>query len=63
MLPQPKDSCMHIALQCALLLLMLNVKLLSRLLSVSVDPNLMINVLAHVFTQPKSLKLVRSPQK
>lgn len=54
---------MHIALHCALLLLMLNVELLSRLLSVSVDPNRMINVLAHVFTQPQSLKLVLSPQK
>lgn len=37
-LSQPEDSCMHIARQCVLILLMLTVELLSRLLSVSVAP-------------------------
>lgn len=49
MLPQPEDSCTHIARQCVPLLLMLTVELLSRFLSVSVDPNSMIYVFAHVF--------------
>lgn len=55
-LSQPEDSYT----QCVLLLLMLNGELLSRLLSFSFAPNGIIKVLAHVFAQPQSPKLVCS---
>lgn len=50
---QPEDSCAHVARQCVLILLMLSVELLSRLLSVSVALNTMINVLAHLCSAPE----------
>lgn len=52
-LSQPEDSCTHTARQCVLILLMLTVELLSRLLSVSVAPNSMINGLAHLCSAPE----------
>lgn len=50
---QPEDSCTYIARQCVLILLMLTVELLSKLLSVSVAQNIVINVLAHLCSAPE----------
>lgn len=48
---------MHIARQCVLILLMLEVELLSRLLSVSSASNSMINGLAHFCSAPEARPL------
>lgn len=62
-LSQPEDSCMHIARQCVLILLMLMVELLSRLLSVSSASNRMINGFAHFCSAPKARPLSGNNQR
>lgn len=52
-LSQPEDSCTHNARQRVLILLMLTVELPSRLLSLSVAPNSMINALPHFCSAPE----------